>query len=63
MKKNREQIIESMCAAWRPDYHHVVKHRTHAHEGGMTEVERSILYNQMARLFDDKIAPYMEFKH
>jgi hypothetical protein len=29
---------------------------------GMTKREREALYNTMAQIFDNDIAPYMEFK-
>jgi hypothetical protein len=29
---------------------------------GMTDPERQALWNQMAQIFDNDIAPYMEFK-
>lgn len=48
--RTREQIISSMCFTKRHDY------------GLMTEEERRFLYNQMAQIFDNDIAPYMEFK-
>ena len=31
-------------------------------ESGMTQSEREALWNQMAQIFDNDIAPYMEFK-
>jgi hypothetical protein len=64
--KTREQIITDMCFAWRPDYgvHHV------EHDGpgglitvGLTEEQRHLLWRQMAQLFDNYIAPYMDFKN
>lgn len=60
--KTREQIIESMCMTWRHDYNFVVERHVHAFTAGMTEDERSYLRHQMAQIFDNDIAPYMEFK-
>lgn len=48
--KTREQIVRSMCFTERHDY------------GLMEEDKRKFLYNQMAQIFDNDIAPYMEFK-
>jgi hypothetical protein len=31
-------------------------------ESGLTDREREALWNQMAQIFDNDIAPYMEFK-
>jgi len=47
--KTREQIITGMCYTWRHDY-------------GLLQAERDAIWNQMAQLFDNNIAPYMEFK-
>lgn len=55
--KTREQVIESMCLTWRHDYL--------SDKGrfcGMTDDERQSLRLQMAQLFDNDIAPHMEFK-
>lgn len=55
--KTREQVIESMCLTWRHDYR--------ADKGrfcGMTDDERNTLRRQMTQLFDNEIAPYMEFR-
>ena len=60
--KTREQIIESMCTTWRHDYNLVVDKHDHPFNAGMTEDERSFLRHQMAQIFDNDIAPYMNFK-
>jgi hypothetical protein len=63
--KTREQIITSMCYTWRHDY----GLRKGGAEGygstfssGMTDDEAAALWKQMAQLFDNDIAPHMEFK-
>lgn len=55
--KTREQVIESMCLTWRHDYR-LDKGRF----CGMTDEERDSLRRQMAQLFDNDIAPFMEFR-
>jgi hypothetical protein len=62
----REEIITSMCYTYRHDYG-LIKHPdpggyTFPVESGMTKQEQSALWNQMAQIFDNDIAPYMEFK-
>ena len=63
--KTREDIILSMCYTWRHDYG--LEKMEHDGPGGLvtvglTKQERERLYKQMAQLFDNDIAPYMEFK-
>lgn len=61
-KKTREQIIQSMCYTSRHDYG-LDKHPDDApFVAGMTQRERDSLWQQMAQLFDNDIAPYMDFK-
>jgi hypothetical protein len=67
MKKTREDIITSMCYTWRHDYGLVKEWPSGTGyneiiEAGMTQQERDFLYKQMAQIFDNDIAPYMEFK-
>jgi len=55
--RTREQIIESMCLTWRHDYG--------LEKGafcGMTDDERELLRRQMGQIFDNDIAPHMDFK-
>lgn len=64
--KTREQIITSMCYTWRHDYG--LDRREHDGPGGLitaglTNEERQRLWLQMAQIFDNDIAPYMDFKH
>lgn len=60
--KTREDIINSMCFTRRHDYGLDKREGAYAFEAGMTESEREALYRQMAQIFDNDIAPYMEFK-
>lgn len=64
--KTREDIITSMCFTWRHDY------GLQKAEGsdlasrlssGMTPAERESLWKQMAQIFDNDIAPHMNFKN
>lgn len=64
--KTREQIITAMCYTWRHDYG-LTKHEdpggyTFPSIAGMTESERQSLWSQMAQIFDNDIAPHMEFR-
>ncbi len=60
--KTREQIITSMCFTWRHDYG-LDKHPDDMpFVAGMTPREREFIWNQMAQIFDNDIAPYMKFR-
>jgi len=70
--RTREQIITSMCYTSRHDYG-IIKDPPYKDRPGMTDFidaissgmyqwEREQLWKQMAQLFDNDIAPYMEFK-
>ena len=48
--RTRDQIIRSMCLTWRHDY------------GLMADDERDALRLKMTQLFDNDIAPHMEFR-
>lgn len=64
--KTREQIITSMCYTWRHDYgldNPAGDGFASKLSAGMTQQEREALYRQMAQIFDNDIAPHMEFKH
>jgi hypothetical protein len=63
--KTREQIITSMCYTWRHDYG--LDKSEHDGPGGLisaglTDTERKLLWRQMAQIFDNDIAPHMEFR-
>lgn len=71
--KTREQIITDMCYTWRHDYGIKKPEPKHNEaegifdivgvlEAGMTQSEREALWNSMAQIFDNNIAPYMKFK-
>lgn len=64
--KPREQIITNMCYTYRHDYglDRVISDGTctELSTAGMTNKERESLWNQMAQLFDNCIAPHMIFK-
>ena len=62
-KINRETVITSMCYTYRHDYGMNKRADDIGLFGcGMTDYERNALYNQMAQIFDNDIAPVMEFK-
>jgi hypothetical protein len=63
--KTRDQIITSMCYTWRHDYG--LDRQEHDGPGGLitmglTDQQRQQLWQQMAQIFDNDIAPNMEFK-
>lgn len=61
----REDIIASMCYTYRHDFgldKPEGKDFASSISSGMTRSERDELWNQMAQIFDNDIAPYMEFK-
>lgn len=63
--KTREEIITSMCYTYRHDYG-LEKDLGNGFiselSAGMTQLERELLWRQMAQIFDNDIAPHMEFK-
>lgn len=60
--QNRHDIITSMCYTSRHDYGLVKLDDEISISSGMTEKERKFLYDEMAQLYDNCIAPYMEVK-
>lgn len=62
--KTREEIINNMCMTFRHDYGLRISEddRMYTINSGMTEREALALYNDMAQIFDNDIAPYMDFK-
>lgn len=59
---DRENIITNMCYTYRHDYG-IIKSEFGGFSSGMTAEEREYLWNTMAQIFDNDIAPHMEFKH
>jgi hypothetical protein len=57
----REKIITSMCYTYRHDYG-LTKSSGDRLGSGMTREQQQALWQQMAQIFDNNIAPYMEFK-
>lgn len=57
---NREQIIHRMCLTYRHDYG--LEKIPDSISSGTTEEERKFLWQQMSQIFDNDIAPFMEFK-
>jgi hypothetical protein len=63
--KTRDQIIAAMCLTWRPDYS--AERQEHDGPGGLitmglTDAQREILRQKMEQIFDNAIAPNMEFR-
>jgi hypothetical protein len=61
--KTREQIITNMCLTYRHDFGLDRGTDDPPWVAGMTNDERMHLWNQMAQIFDNEIAPYMEIKN
>jgi hypothetical protein len=61
----REQIIHNMCMTYRHDYELTISEddRMYTLMSGMTKHEQEALYRDMSQIFDNDIAPYMEFKN
>jgi hypothetical protein len=68
--RTRDEVITSMCYTWRHDYG-LVKDPEYKHHdtdfidvisSGMYQWEREQLWKQMAQIFDNDIAPHMEFR-
>jgi hypothetical protein len=68
--RTREQVITGMCYTWRhdyglvkdPEYKHHASDFIDAISAGMYQWEREQLWKQMAQIFDNDIAPHMEFR-
>ena len=60
--KLREQIISDMCYTWRHDYGLDKRPDSFSFEAGMTKEEREFLWKQMSQLFDNCIAPHIQYK-
>lgn len=63
--RTREQIINSMCYTYRHDYGLTISEddKMYTLNSGVTETERKGIWVTMAQIFDNDIAPYMEFKN
>ena len=55
--KTREEIINSMCYTWRHDFG---LDKDHNSTSGMTAMERVLLWNAMAQIFDNDISPLLD---
>ena len=66
MMKSRDDIITSMCYTYRHDYGLDKPSDTGNFSdilsAGTTEQERRWIWSVMAQIFDNDIAPYMDFK-
>jgi len=54
--RTREDIITSMCYTWRHDFGAPVNNDFSGF--GMTDEQRQSLWNQMAQIYDNDIAPF-----
>ena len=61
--KTREEIITEMCYTYRHDYGLDKDPNDPPWTAGMTLDERKGLYNTMAQIFDNDIAPVMEMNN
>ena len=63
--KTRKEIITSMCYTWRHDFglnKSIGTGFADIISAGMSDEERESLWHKMAQIFDNDIAPYMEFR-
>ena len=53
-----------MCMTYRHDYGLTISDddKMYTLNSGVTETERKAIWNTMAQIFDNDIAPHMEFK-
>jgi len=53
-----------MCLTYRHDYGLIISEddKMYTLSSGVTELERKNIWNTMAQIFDNDIAPHMEFK-
>ena len=58
--KTREEIINSMCYTWRHDFGLDKDPDDDAIAAGMTAIERVLLWNAMAQVFDNDIATLLD---
>ena len=54
--KTREEIINSMCYTWRHDFGLDKDPNDDSIASGMTAIERVLLWNAMAQIFDNDIS-------
>lgn len=60
--KTREQIITSMCFTYKHDFGLKKSADGGLLSSGVSEEEREHIWNLMSQIFDNDIAPHMEFK-
>lgn len=61
----REKIITQMCYTYRHDYglrRGGAQPGSKWYQGGISDEEAEQIWNQMAQIFDNCIAPHMTFK-
>lgn len=58
--KTREEIINSMCYTWRHDFGLDKDLDDDSGVAGMTAIERVLLWNAMAQIFDNDISPLLD---
>lgn len=61
--KTREEIINNMCLTYRHDFDLIIDSDEAMYTlTGITANQRKQIWGTMAQIFDNDIAPYMEFK-
>ena len=58
--KTREEIINAMCYTWRHDFGLDKYPDDDSFVAGMTAIERVLLWNAMAQIFDNDISPLLD---
>ena len=59
--KTREEVILSMCYTYRHDYG-LTRASGDVISSGINQSEREYIYDRMTQIFDNDIAPFMDFK-
>lgn len=60
--RTREEIINNMCLTWDHSYFLPEPYSVMGVTIGLTNEEKQLLWDRMAQIFDNDIAPNMEFK-
>lgn len=61
--KTREEIINAMCYTWRHDFGLDKDPDDDSIAAGMTAIERVLLWNAMAQVFDNDICPLLDLSN
>ncbi len=63
MRKNKNEIIHSMCMTYRHDYGLRKTEGDPPWTAGMTEQDAKMLYKTMEQIYNNDIEPFMELRN